>query len=71
MAESEGLEPPSPRAVVFKTTALPIMLALRWDDAILRHGYCTEFSPLVTSLYAHQASFIHLALHSTQVNPSI
>lgn len=31
MAEGGGLEPPSPKAPVFKTGALPITLTLRGD----------------------------------------
>lgn len=30
MAEGEGLEPSSPKAPVFKTGGLPIILTLRW-----------------------------------------
>lgn len=35
MAEGEGLEPPSPKAPVFKTGALPITLTLRRGASIL------------------------------------
>lgn len=44
MAEGEGLEPPSPKAPVFKTGALPITLALREADCgekARRGHYCT------------------------------
>lgn len=35
-AEGEGLEPPSPKAPVFKTGALPIMLALQYSGGAQR-----------------------------------
>ncbi len=34
MAEGTGLEPASPKAVVFKTTALPITLPLQRHDIV-------------------------------------
>ena len=47
MAEGEGLEPPSPKAPVFRTGGLPIILALRSEgslkDSILSRG-CFPFS---------------------------
>ncbi len=33
MAEGGGLEPPSPKAPIFKTGGLPIILTLRADKA--------------------------------------